>query len=93
MNLLIEVSLSMGIMLWAWLTVYSRTQADDYRCRNRPPSLRLLRLPLTAGQVGPMACHRPAALICRQHCAKAPPFACDGRPAQCGRAGSGGRCY
>jgi hypothetical protein len=37
-NLLIEVSLWMGIMLWAWLAVYSRTQADDY-CRNRPPSL------------------------------------------------------
>jgi len=49
----------------------------------------LLRPPLTAGQVGLMACHRPAALICRQHRAKAPPSACDGRPAQCGRAGSG----
>jgi hypothetical protein len=28
----------------------------------------LLRLPLTAGQVGLMTCRRPAALACRQHC-------------------------
>src|SRR4029450_4170716 len=39
MNLLIEVSFGMGTCSGHVYASYSRTQADSYCCRDRPPSL------------------------------------------------------